>query len=294
MCDTMVTSLAIVGIGKMGLWFCNYFSKKNSFNVSLYDKRKINLDLKKYPNNITVCNSLETCVRKADIVIVCVPIRITIAVINKCIPIMKKGACIVEITSLKTDIFDSLLKIPDHLIPLSIHPMFGPGAKQLRDTKILIIPVRNKRKEQRLAKSLFNEAKTIVIKGPKYHDALMAVILGMVYYVNLLLGVTLSNENITLLKKFSGTTFYLQALLFESILTDNSSLISSLLADNKELLKYLKKFNEESSKLFSMLTKNKAELEKSINKIKKNYPNKRNILSSYEKMYSILTEINNK
>lgn len=132
------------------------------------------------------------------------------------------------------------MKIPDHLIPLSIHPMFGPGAKQLRDTKILIIPVRNKRKEQRLVKSLFNEAKTIVIKSPKYHDALMAVILGMVYYVNLLLGVTLSNENIKLLKKFSGTTFYLQALLFESILTDNSSLISSLLADNKELLKYLK------------------------------------------------------
>lgn len=294
MCETMVTSLAIVGIGKMGLWFCNYFSKKNNFNVSLYDKRNINLDLKKYPNNITVCKSLETCVRKADIVIVCVPIRITIAVVNKCTPIMKKGACIVEITSLKTDIFDSLLKVPDHLIPLSIHPMFGPGAKQLRDTKILIIPVRNKKKEQRLVKSLFNEAKTIVIKSPKYHDALMAVILGMVYYVNLLLGVTLSNENITLLKKFSGTTFYLQALLFESILTDNSSLISSLLADNKELLKYLKKFNEESSKLFSMLTKNKVELEKSINKIKKNYPNKRNIVSSYEKMYSILTEMNNR
>lgn len=294
MCDTMVTSLAIIGTGKMGLWFCNYFSNKNNFNISLYDKRKINLDLKKYPYNITVCKSLETCVRNADIVIVCVPIRITIAVVNKCIPIMKKGACIVEITSLKTDIFDSLLKIPDHLVPLSIHPMFGPGAKQLRDTKILIIPVRNKRKEQRLVKSLFNEAKTIVIKSPKYHDALMAVILGMVYYVNLLLGVTLSNENITLLKKFSGTTFYLQALLLESILTDNSALISSLLADNKELLKYLKKFNEESSKLFSMLTKNKVELEKRINKIKKNYPNKRNIVSSYEKMYSILTEINNK
>jgi prephenate dehydrogenase len=237
---------------------------------------------------------LETCVRKADIVIVCVPIRITIAVINKCIPVMKKGACIVEITSLKTDIFDSLLKIPGHLVPLSIHPMFGPGAKQLVDTKILIIPVRNKRREQRLVKSLFNEAKIMVIKDPKYHDSFMAVILGMVYYVNLLLGVTLSNENITLLKKFSGTTFYLQALLFESILTDNSSLISSLLADNKELLKYLIKFNEESAKLFSIITKNKVKLEKGINTIKRNYTNKRNIASSYEKMYSILTEMNNK
>jgi hypothetical protein len=66
------------------------------------------------------------------------------------------------------------------------------------------------------------------------------------------------------------------------------------LADNKELLKYLKKFNEESTKLFSMLTKNKVELEKRINKIKNNYTNKRNIASSYEKMYSILTEMNSK
>jgi prephenate dehydrogenase len=294
MSDTMVTSVAIVGVGKMGLWFCDYFSKKNNFNVSLYDKRKINLDLKKYPYNITVCKTLEACVRKADVVIVCVPIRITIAVINKCIPIMKKGACIVEITSLKTDIFDSLLKIPDDLVPVSIHPMFGPGAKQLRDTKILIIPIRNKNREQRLVKTLFNEAKTLVIKDPKYHDSFMALILGMVYYVNLLLAITLSNENITLLKKISGNTFYLQALLFESILTDNSSLISSLLADNKELLKYLKKFNEESAQLLSIITKNNANLEKRINRIKNSYTNKRNIAPSYEKMYSILAKMNNK
>jgi prephenate dehydrogenase len=28
MCDIMAKSVAIVGAGKMGLWFCNYFSKK--------------------------------------------------------------------------------------------------------------------------------------------------------------------------------------------------------------------------------------------------------------------------
>lgn len=90
----------------------------------------------------------------------------------------------------------------------------------------------------------------------------MAVILGIVYYVNLLLAVTLSKENIILLRKFSGTTFYLQALLFESILTDNSSLITSLLVDNKELLKYLKKFNQESAKLFNTINRDKFKLQK--------------------------------
>jgi prephenate dehydrogenase len=289
----MVTSVAIIGAGKMGLWFCNYFSKKENYYVLLYDKRKIKLDLKKFSNKVTVGKSLDECVRKADIVIVCVPIKMTMAIINKCTPMMKKGACVVEISSLKMDIFDSLLKIPNYLIPLSIHPMFGPGAKELHDTKILFIPVRNKKKEQTLVKSIFNESKIITIKDAKYHDSFMAIILGLVYYVNLLMAITLSDENITLLKKFSGTSFYLQSLLFESILTDNSSLIASLLVENKQLIKYLRKYNEESNKLFNIITKNNVRLEKKINNVKKNYARKRNIISSYEKMYSIIARMNN-
>jgi prephenate dehydrogenase len=293
MCDIMAKSVAIIGAGKMGLWFCNYFSKKNNHEVLLYDKRKIKLDSKKFAGNITVCKSLQPCVSKADIVIVCVPIRITIPVINKCVSMMKKGACIVEISSLKMDIFDSLLDIPDYLVPLSIHPMFGPGAKKLSDTKLLVIPIRNEKREQKLVRTLFKDARIIVIKDPKSHDSIMAVILGMIYYVNLLLANTLSKENITLLKRVSGTTFYLQTLLFESILTDNSSLISSLLADNKRLVKYLKKYNEQSARLFEMITKNKNMLETRINRIKEGYANKKDIRSSYEKMYSIISKMNN-
>lgn len=289
----MAKSVAIIGAGKMGLWFCNYFSKKNNHDVLLYDKKKIKLDSKKFAGNITVCKSLQPCVSKADIVFVCVPIRITIPVVNKCVSMMKKGACIVEISSLKMDIFDSLLDIPDYLVPLSIHPMFGPGAKKLSDTKLLVIPIRNEKREQKLVRSLFKDARIIVIKDPKSHDSIMAVILGMIYYVNLLLANTLSKENITLLKRVSGTTFYLQTLLFESILTDNSSLIMSLLADNKQLVKYLKKYNEESARLFEMITKNKNMLETRINRIKKGYANKKDIGLSYEKMYSIISRMNN-
>jgi hypothetical protein len=83
-------------------------------------------------------------------------------------------------------------------------------------------------------------------------------------------------------------------LLSESILTDNSSLITSLLADNKELLRYLKKFNQESAKLFTIINKNKFKLEKKISRIKKDYTNKGDIAASYEKLYSIRSEINNR
>ena len=293
MCDTMDKTVAILGVGKMGLWFCNYFSKKSNYRVFLYDKRKIKVESISNRRKVTICKSLQTCVGKADIVIVCVPIRLTIPLINKCISIMKNGACIVEISSLKSDIFNTMLKIPEHLTPLSIHPMFGPGARNLSDTKILIIPIRSENRERNLVKLLFNEARTIVIKDPQTHDSIMAIILGMIYYINLLLASALSREDITLLKRVSGTTFYLQKLLFESILTDNSSLISSLLSDNKQLIRYLKKYNEESARLFAMIIKNKNKLETRINRIKKNYPNRRDISSSYGKMYSIISKLNN-
>jgi len=293
MCDTMFRTVAIVGVGKMGSWFCDYFSKKHNFKVLLYDRRNIKLDSIKYNNKVTICKSFQSCVGKADIVVVCVPIKLTMPVINKCVSIMKNDACIVEISSLKSDIFNTLLKIPDHLIPLSIHPMFGPGVKNLSDSKILVIPIRNEKREQNLVKSLFYETRTIVIKDPQTHDSIMAIILGLIYYVNLLLVSTLSSENITLLKRVSGTTFYLQKLLFESILTDHSSLITSLLADNKQLARHLKKYNLESIRLFGMITKNKKMLEKRINRIKKGYANKRDIRASYEKMYSIITKMNN-
>ena len=293
MCDTLVRLVAILGVGKMGLWFCNYFSKKHNYEVFLYDRRKINLDSSKYHNKVTICKSFKTCVEKADIVIVCVPIKLTIPVINKCVSRMKNDACIIEISSLKSDIFNSLLKIPDHLIPISIHPMFGPGVKNLRDTKMLVVPIRNENKEQNLVKSLFSEAKTIVIKDPVSHDSIMAIVLGLIYYINILLASTMGRENITLLKRVSGTTFYLQKLLFESILTDNASLIASLLADNKQLVRYLKKYNEEATELFGIITKNKKILEKKINRIKKDYTNRRDIGSSYEKMYSIISKMKN-
>jgi len=289
----MVRIVAIVGVGKMGLWFCKYFSKKQNYKVLLYDIRKIKLDSSKYHNNLTICKSLQTCVGKADIVVVCVPIKLSLSVINKCVSTMKNDACIVEISSLKSDIFNSLLKIPNHLIPLSIHPMFGPGVKNLGDTKMLVIPIRNEKKEQNLVKSLFSETRTIVIKDPQTHDAIMAILLGLIYYINLLLASTLSGENFTLLKRVSGTTFYLQKLLFESILTDHSSLITSLLADNKQLVRHLKKYNIESARLFGMITNNKKLLERRVDQIKRGYANKREIRTSYEKMYSIISKMNN-
>ena len=54
----------------------------------------------------------------------------------------------------------------------------------------------------------------------------------------------------------------------------------------------LKKYNEESTELLNLILKDKGNLEKRINRIRKNYSNKKNIHSSYEKMYSIKSKLN--
>jgi prephenate dehydrogenase len=91
-----------------------FFQEKNNYNVSLYDKRKfsldINLDLKVKGHRITACKTLDQCVRNADIVIICVPIKTTVSVINKCDQNNEKRSLYCRDNFIKTDIFKSLLK----------------------------------------------------------------------------------------------------------------------------------------------------------------------------------------
>src|SRR4029078_5259896 len=102
-------------------------------------------------------------------------------------------------------------------------------------------------------RSILGDAKILVINDAYHHDKLMSLILGIVYYANLILAMVISKDNFPELKKFSGTTFSFQSILFHSILSDEPVLISSLLISNTELWSYLKSFIREANNLFNVI-----------------------------------------
>ena len=117
-----IGQVAVVGAaGKMGSWFCAYLARRG-LDVLGYD---INQQKKlKTLDNVHMKESLDDCVKEADLVLICVPLVDTPRVIKECAKKMKDGAILAEISSVKGRTFAALKKVPSNLQPLCIHPMF--------------------------------------------------------------------------------------------------------------------------------------------------------------------------
>jgi prephenate dehydrogenase len=281
----MVTVVSIIGgEGKMGKWLRNHFVKMN-YSVQTYDVKIP----KRKPSNATICKSIEECVRIADIVVLSVPVSKTPELIMECELFMKNKSILLDISSIKNDVVKVLLKTRHTITPISVHPMFGPGAKNAINKKILLVPIRDKQTEYRIVNSIFKGSKIMVIKNAKEHDELMSLVLGLVYYINLIFALVLPNKKIPRLRKYSGTSYTIQSLLCESILASEPSLISSLLMMNPYLEKHVIQVNKNMQEIFTIIkTNNTKKLERIINLLKRKYTQESNIDESYGKLYSLL------
>ncbi len=269
----------------MGSWFANYFSQRAQ--VSAYDVKKF-----KMPEGIRVAGSISACVKNADFVLVCVPVNATPKIIKECAKSTKAGTVIAEISSVKQKTFRALLKVRKDLRPLCIHPMFGPGANEKKQAKILLVPVRSEQAELKIANEMFESARITVLPDAKTHDKSIAIVLGLTYFANLVFGKVASANNLSLLKEISGTTFGLQSLLAESILTDEPDLIVALIKENPFARKYIKEYLKVASateKLVSARSSKglKADLRKNKSRLQKH----QDLQQSYRRLYEIVENL---
>jgi len=244
--------VAVVGsAGRMGRWFTHYFERTNTVNVSVYDKKGLSF---RNSQCIHHCETIRACVEEADLVIVCVPIETTVSVVQECLTYMKEGAALSEISSIKKQIFSVLQAARKDITCLCIHPMFGPGTKGSRIIKNLLIPVGNRANELAVLSSIFPGSEIEVISDPDLHDEYMAVVIGLTYYVNLVLGSMLSKLDLRTMKRVAGTSFGMQVLITESILNDSPELISSLLRENPFNTTYINDFLAEAENIQKLVS----------------------------------------
>jgi prephenate dehydrogenase len=276
--------------GRMGCWFSKHFSNRKEVKLMLYD---INPSSVKASQSTIVCKELLRCVANADLVMICVPISQTALTIRKCATQMKPGAILAEISSIKHQSYEELKKIPDHIKPLCIHPMFGPAAPSINSMKILIIPVRDKLKELRVSRNLFDGAIIKIVHDAKTHDVSMSVILGLTYFTNLAFASFLSKKDLLSFERISGTTFRIQSLLSGSVLLDDPDLIVALLSKNLVVRKHIRRYLNESRDLERLISKhNLPEMKSTIEKLKSNYPNKQNLKPLIAQLYKIISRVN--
>ena len=228
----------------MGKWFANYFHKMG-FEVVGFDTQ--NEIKEKY---IIQGSSLVGAILKTDYVLLATPTKNTPEIIRLIAKEMKRGSYLIEISSHKSKTAQTLLKMPDKVQPVCIHPMFGPGTKKLDGKNIVIVPIKDAKKELEITKLLFPSANFVTIDAAE-HDKKIAVILGLTHLINIVFANILAkDEKISLTKKMSGTTFKAQKIITESILTESPELIETIIS-NPEVRKYGEEFWKDVGKLLT-------------------------------------------
>jgi prephenate dehydrogenase len=230
----MKKSITIIGAGgQMGQWFSKYFADKD-FQVTGYDEEN-----KIKGKDIIQAGSLVGAILKADYVILCTPTRKTPEIIR-----------LIAVSS--------LAKMPAKINPICIHPMFGPGIKNIKGQNIISVPVKDAKKELTVAKSLFEGANFVTIDAAE-HDKKIAVILGLTHLMNLVFANIISkDEKIALTEKMSGTTFRVQKTLAESIMTESPELIETIIA-NPEIRRVAEDLWKDVGRLLTAVQESKTE-----------------------------------
>jgi prephenate dehydrogenase len=287
----MLREIAIVGAGgRMGRWFSRHFSEREGVKLMLYDSNSSSV---KGSQDMTVCDELVRCVANADLVMVCVPISQTALTIRRCATKMKPGAILAEIASIKQQSYKELKRIPDQVKPLCIHPMFGPAAPSINLMKILLIPIRDKVKELRVLRNLFDGAIIKIVHDAKTHDRCMSVVLGLTYFTNLAFASFLSKEDFLSLERISGTTFRIQSLLSGSILLDDPDLIVALLSQNLDVRGYIRRYINEARDLERLISNhNQPKMKSTIEKLKSSYQDQQNLKPLLVQLYRMITRLN--
>jgi prephenate dehydrogenase len=265
----MNKEIAIIGVnGKMGKWFANYFHKMG-FKVKGFDT---NNEIKE--KFIEKANSLVSAILQIDYVLLCTPTKNTPEIIRLISKEMKRGSYLIEISSHKFKTAQTLLKTPSKINPICIHPMFGPGIKNIAGNNVIIVPIKDAQKELTATKLLFPGANFVTIDAVE-HDKKIGVILGLTHLINIAFANILAkDEKISLTEKMAGTTFKAQRIIAESILTESAELIETIVS-NPEVRRSGEEFWKDIGRLLTNSQEGKSEetidyIKSSQEKISKN------------------------
>lgn len=241
----------IGGSGGMGRVFTRYF-KKHGFNIILFARDEEKLEQTANELNVKYQLKLKESVKDADMVMVSVPITSTVDVIKEVVPLLKPNSLIFDITSLKHDIIKVYEEVKNKypVNCLSLHPMFGPGIKDMRNYVMLVLRVGGTANYNEIVNNLLDFFKSdgLVINEttPEIHDKKIAMTLGVPHMFNILFLNLLRrlNEPLNELTKYTGTTFLLQKVFAESILQREMEMFGDIQMQNKEFNKLLDEFED--------------------------------------------------
>lgn len=222
----------IGGEGKIGTWFKNFFISQG-LKVIISD---LNSEL-----------SNKELAKRADIVIVSVPIKETVKVIEEVRDYLRKEALLSDLTSLKTKPVEAMKKAKSGV--LGMHPLFGPLVQKLEGQRIVFCRVRDNFWVNFLKNIFTKNGAKILEMSPKEHDLQISIVQALLHFTNFVLARTIYTQKSLPETSFSTVLFRLQLLLWGRILSLSPELLSEIEFENPFFRKILITFQKEVKNL---------------------------------------------
>lgn len=166
----------------MGRWFAE-FSKRSGWDtivtdLELDEARKVAEEL-----GAELAESNAKAAAKADVVLIAVPIDQTPKVVKEVAGSAVDGTLLLDVASIKEDVVRVMKEIGANVELASLHPLFGPGAKSIKDRTIVTIPVETGEKYRAFKKHLESKGAKIEEMGAEEHDRLMRMTQSMTHFL---------------------------------------------------------------------------------------------------------------
>jgi prephenate dehydrogenase len=232
----MAIATVVGGAGRMGAWFANFLAA-NGYKVIICDKNESAARKLAKGRRFKFIKSETHAAQLSDIVIFATPTHVTNTVLRKIVPHTPKTTLLVEISSVKEPLRRAIKGLTKRGVQiLSIHPMFGPGAKSLAGKAILVAQEPRQSRPARSLLSIFRKKGAKIIRSNlNDHDRIVATTLAFPHMMNFAFIETLKRAGLSLDKAraVGGTTFRLQLLVAEALYQENPQNEASILTDNK-------------------------------------------------------------
>ncbi len=286
---------AVLGSGKMGIWFAKYCKSKGD-TVVLAGRNTEKLAELKNELGVEIAD-FPTAVRGADRVLICVSISSFEDVVKTISPAVHTGQPIMDICSIKEYTVDIMHQHLKDALVLGTHPVFGPGSNGVAHKAYVLTPTNSK--EQAYAEKvktwLEKDQAHVFIMTPQKHDELMGIVLGFPHFLGLAACETLIEQpGFSESKKLAGTTYRMLVTLAESVAMETPDLYANVQTKLANLDKMEKLFitnaqqwlnlmkKKDSNALMERINQLRTKLEKTDNQYAKSYETMYKMLQSTE------------
>jgi len=278
----------------MGRWFAGFLLKDDK-EVIVHGRNEEKLREIGKRLEIKTTISISTAVKGADIVLISVPIDAFEEVVKELQPCLNQDQIVLDITSIKALPVEIMHRYLADVTVLGTHPVFGPGAKSVRNQNVVLTPTDDSEAivAEKLQRYLEGKGAGVTIMTPQKHDEMMAVVLGLAHFIAIASAdVLLGFSGLEIMKTIGGPTYKVLLTLAESVVTEDPELYASIQM-NLPRMGEMEELFQKSSKTWADIVKNRDrdEFIKRMNSLKARLENTDpDFGRSYEDMYRLLDE----